>query len=145
MVAYASVASSKLKVELDSHADTCGVGDICLVIHNLNRPVNVYSYDPKDDYRSAKTVNATVGYQDPQSGQKFILMINQAICIDGLVNHLLLPMQCCLNGVQINEVPKFLAKTQSETTHAIELVNPFDAAHPLIILLKLSHITHYFW
>ena len=139
MVAHASVATSKPKV-----ADMCVVGDKCSVIHNHNRPVNVYSYDPKDGHRSAKTVDATVGYQDPQSGQKFILMINQAICIDGLVNHLLCPMQCHLNGVHINDVPKFLAETPSETTHAIELVNPFDATHSLIILLQLSSVTSYF-
>ena len=89
MVAHASVASSKPKIELDSHADTCVVGDNCLVIHNYNRLVNVYSYDPKDGHRSAKTVDATVGYQDPQSRKKFILMISQAIWIDGLDNHLL--------------------------------------------------------
>ena len=62
-------------------------------------------------------------------------MINQAICIDGLVNHRLCPMHCHLNGVQINEALKFLAETPSETTHAIELVQPFDAAHLLIIPL----------
>ena len=71
-------------------------------------------------------------------------MINQAICIDELVNHMLCPMQCCLNGVQINEVPKFLAETPSWRTHAIESVDPFDAAHPLIIPLKLSSVTSYF-
>ena len=91
MVAHTSVASSKPKVELDSHADMCVIGDNCLVIHDLNRPVNVYSYDPKNGHRSAKTVDATVGYQYPQSGQKFILMINQAICIDALVNHMFAP------------------------------------------------------
>ena len=53
-------------------------------------------------------------------------------------------MQCCLNGVQINEVPKFLTETPSETTHAIQLVNPFDATYPLIIPLKLSGATSYF-
>ena len=100
MVTHASVASSKPKIELDSHANTCLVGDNCLVIHDYNRPVNVYSYDPKDCHRSAKTVDATVGYQDPQIGQKFILVINQAICIDGLLNHLLCPMHCCLNQVK---------------------------------------------
>ena len=42
-------------------------------------------------------------------------------------------MQCHLNGVQINEVPKFLAESPSKTTHAIELVDPFNASHPLII------------
>ena len=53
-------------------------------------------------------------------------------------------MQCHLNGVQISEVSKFLAKNASETTHATELINPFDAIHPLIILLQLSGVTSYF-
>ena len=35
MVAHASVASRKPKVELDSHADTCVVGDSYLVIHAI--------------------------------------------------------------------------------------------------------------
>ena len=35
MVAHASVASSKPKVELDSHVDTGVVGDNCLVIHDI--------------------------------------------------------------------------------------------------------------
>ena len=145
MVACASVASSKPKAELDSHADTCVVGDNCLIIHDYNKPVNVYSYDPKDGHRSAKTVDATVGYQDPQSGQKFILMINQAIYIDGLVNHLLCPMLCHLNGVQISKVPKFIVENQSKTTHAIELVDPSDATHPLIILFQLIGVASYFY
>ena len=67
MVAHASVASSKPKVELDSLADICVVGDNHLVIYDHDRPVNVYSYNPKDGHRSANTVDATVGYQDPQS------------------------------------------------------------------------------
>ena len=84
---HASVASSKPKVELDSHVNTCVVGENCLAVHDQNRPVDVYSYDPKDGNRCSKTVDAAVGYQDPQSGQNFILMINQAICINGLDNH----------------------------------------------------------
>ena len=63
-MAHASIASSKTKVELDSHAGTSAVGDNCLVVHNHNRPVNVYSYDPKDGNRYAKTVDDAVGYQD---------------------------------------------------------------------------------
>ena len=47
MVAHASVASYKPKVELDSHADTCVIDDNYLVIHDHNRPVHVYSYDRK--------------------------------------------------------------------------------------------------
>ena len=135
MVAHASVASITPKVELDSLADMCVVGDNCFTIHDHNRPLNVYRYDPKDGHRSAKTVDARVGYQDLQNGQKFILMINQAICIDGLVNHLLCPIQCHMNGMCTSEVLKFLTETPSETTHALVLFNPFDATHLLIIPL----------
>ena len=141
---HTSVANSKPEVELDSHADMCVVGNNCLVIYDYNRLVNVYSYNPKDDHRRDKTVDATVDYQDPQSSQKFILMINQAISNDGLDNHILYPMQCHQNGVQISEVLKFLAENLSETIHAIELVHPFDAAYPLIISLWSSGVTSYF-
>ena len=71
-------------------------------------------------------------------------MINYAICIDGLGNHLLCPMQCHLNGVQFIEFPKVLAENHSKTTNAIELVNPFSAAHPLIIPLQSSGVASYF-
>ena len=61
MMAYVSVACSKPKVELDSYADTCVIDDN-LVIHDHNRPVHVYSYDPKDGHRYAKTIDTTIGY-----------------------------------------------------------------------------------
>ena len=51
------------KVELDSHADTCVVGDNFLVIHDHNKAVNVYSYDPKDGHRRAMTFDTTVMHQ----------------------------------------------------------------------------------
>ena len=47
MMADASVASSIPQIESDSHADMCVVGDNCLVIHDHNKPVNVYSYIQK--------------------------------------------------------------------------------------------------
>ena len=53
-------------------------------------------------------------------------------------------MQWHLNGVQISEVPKFLAENLSETTHALQLTDPFDTAHLLIIPLQLSGMTSYF-
>ena len=144
LVAHALVASSNPRVELDSHSDMCVFANNCLVIHDHNKPVNVYSCDPKDCNKSVKMVNATVVYQEPKSGQKFILVINEAINIDGLVNHVLCPMQLWLNGVYINEVPKFLAESPSETTHAREFSDPFHAAHPLVILLRLSCVSSYF-
>ena len=70
MVAHASVASSKSKVELELHTDTCLVGNNCLVLHDNN---NNYSYDSSNVYRNVQTVDAAVGYQDQQSGKKVYL------------------------------------------------------------------------
>ena len=38
------------------------VGDNCLVIHNCNESVDVYSYASKDNHISAKAVDVTAGY-----------------------------------------------------------------------------------
>ena len=53
-------------------------------------------------------------------------------------------MQQFVNVVHISEVPKFLPESPSETTHATELVDPFNAAHMLIILFQSSGVTRYF-
>ena len=108
---------------------TCVIGDNCLVIHNHNRPLIIYSYDPKDSHRCAKTGNSTVGYWHSQSGQKYILIIHQAIQINGLKNHWI------CHGVHISEVPKFLADSPNATIYVIHLLDPFHATYPLIILL----------
>ena len=71
-------------------------------------------------------------------------MINQAICIDGLDNHLLYSKRCCLNGMHISEIPKFLAESPRRTSHVIELMDLFDAAQLLTIPLQLSGVTSYF-
>ena len=37
----------------------------------------------------------------------------------------------------INEVPTFMAPIPSETTHGIQIENPFNVMHPIIILYSL--------
>ena len=71
-------------------------------------------------------------------------MINQAICIDGLVNHLSCPKQCRPNGVQNREVSWFFFVIPSETNHFIEFLVPFVAAHLFIIPFQLSGVTGYY-
>ena len=53
-------------------------------------------------------------------------------------------MQCCMNGVLINDVPTYLAPFSSEIMHAMQIVNCFNATHPTIIPSKLKGITSYF-
>ena len=128
MVVHASFASSKPKVEVDTHADMCVVGDNCLVVHDHNRPVNVYSYDPKDGHRSAKTVDAAVRYQDPPSGQ--IFMISYLYWWprepSSMPHAVLSEWNAYQWNLQVSGwVPVWLL--------IIELVNPFNAAQPINI------------
>ena len=53
-------------------------------------------------------------------------------------------MQCHLNGVHISEVSKFLVDSPSKTTHAFQMIDPFNAAHSLVIPMQLSSVTSYF-
>ena len=107
--AYTSLAVVETKIKLDSHADTCVVGDYCLIVHDNNRPMNVYGYDPKAGSKYTHVVDATVAYTESETGHVVILLPNQVTEIKGLDHHLLCPMQCHVNGVLINKVPKFLA------------------------------------
>ena len=53
-------------------------------------------------------------------------------------------MPCCIKGVVINEVPKFLAPVPTETTQAIQILNPFNATHSIFIPFWITRVTSYF-
>ena len=122
----ANLLSSKLNphgmttLELDSHADTCVLGQDCLIILDYDQPVQeVVGYDPALGTKTYKTVSGIVAYDDPTTGEVFHLVINQAIHIPHLDHHLLCPMQCRVNDVTINETPKFLDIDTTNKSHAI--------------------------
>ena len=72
-------------------------------------------------------------YTEPDTGQVVLLLSKQVIEIKGLGHHLFCPMQWCVNVILIDEVPKFFAPIPSDTTHALQLENHFDATHPIMI------------
>ena len=55
-----------------------------------------------------------------------MLIINQAIEIPTMENNLLCPMQMRVNGVSVNDTPKFLVDSPDETTHAIQVEDDGD-------------------
>jgi hypothetical protein len=74
-----------------------------------------------------------------------MLTINKALHIPELEHILLCPMQCRVNGVVIDECPKFMASNPTDSTHSITIQNDNrDLAHPLIIPLQLEGVVSYF-
>ena len=108
-------------LELDSHADTCCVGKDALIIYDYDRPVTVSGYDPELGSRDFKTVSAVLEYTHPMTGHKYHLVIHQAILIPNLDHHLLRPMQCRMNAIVINNVPRSVMKTPSQPKTATAL------------------------
>ena len=96
------------RTDLDSHADTCVIGQNELIVQNLNRPVNVVGYDPSKGIMTLnyQTVSAAVEYDCPMKGKLFILEVNQAILIDHFHNNIMFTMQMRMYGVKVNEIPK---------------------------------------
>ncbi len=128
-------------IELDSHANTCVLGHGALIILDYNRPVSVVGYDESLGRKTYQTMSGVVAYDDPQTRMTLHLIINQAIHIPHLDHHLLCPMQCPVNDVIINNLPKFLAADPTDQTHALTLTNPDNPLQPVILPLTLRGVT----
>ncbi len=127
-------------LELDSHADTCVLGCDALIILDYNRPVSIVGYDESLGSKTYQTVSGVLAYDDPQTGRMLHLIINQAIHIPHLDHHLLCPMQCRVNDVSVNDLPKFLAADPTDQTHALTLTNPNNRLQPVILPLTLRGV-----
>jgi hypothetical protein len=128
-------------LELDSHANTCVLGRDALIILDYNRPVSVVGYDESLGSKTYQTVSGVVAYDYPQTGRMLHLIINQAIHIPHLDHHLLFPMQCRVNDVTVNDLPKFLATDPTDQTHALTLTDPNNPLQLVILQLILRGVT----
>ena len=134
----------RTEIHFNSHADTCSIDNHFVVVHDHNRPMNVFVYNSKRGSKSVCIVDVAIAYAELETGQVVIVLINDAIEIKGLNHHLLILTQHHETIVLINEVSKFLEPIFSETMHTIQLVNSFDITYPIIIYLELNEVTSYF-
>ena len=128
--------------ETDSHADTCCIGESALIIRDYNRPVTVLGYDPALGAKQYNTVSAVLDFRHPVTGQRYHLVVHQAFNIPHLDHHLLCPMQCRVNDVEVDECPKHLSKNPTVKTHEI-VASADDGSGEVILPLALKHVTLY--
>ncbi len=103
-------------LELDSHADMTVLGAGTLIMQSCNRPVEVVRYDPQQGSQSFEMVSGVLALDHLQDGQVYHLVFHQAIHMPQLDHHLLCPMQCCINDMTVNDVPKFLTPFPTDNT-----------------------------
>ncbi len=107
--------------EMDSHADTACLGRNFWVISHTDRVCEVSPYHP--DYppmSDVPIVQAATAYDDPESGETFVLVVNQGLYLgEALQNSLLNPNQLRAHGVVVDDIPKHLAPDPNKATHSI--------------------------
>lgn len=125
------------RAELDSHADTCCVGRHALIVSRAYKSVTVTPFLASlGTVEKVPIVTAALAYDDP-SGITYILILNQTLYFKEMEHALLCPMQMRLNGVIVNERPKFLTKNPTANDHAI-------ICELLTIPLDLAGVSSYF-
>ncbi len=68
------------KAELDSHADTCGVHDMALVLEYTNQVAEVLGFaNSMEPLQDIPIVKAALAYNHPVTGEVFVSIINQAL------------------------------------------------------------------
>lgn len=104
--------------ELDSHADTCCVGDNALVLFYHNRTVSVALF--LDSFGTADKIpiiTAAIAYYDPITAQTYVIILHQALYFgDKLDHNLINPFQCRLNEVSINKCARSLMHRPDDGT-----------------------------
>jgi len=128
------------RTELDSHADTCCVGNsthIFNIYHNKSVDVTPF-ISTLGQIKNTQIVDAAVIYDAPD-GQSYMILIHQALYFPELQNNLICLNQCRMNDIEIDDCPRFLSKNPTEKTHSIYF--PED---DLRISLSLQGVTSYF-
>ena len=143
-IASLSVTADLTRTELDSHADTCVVGDTtALITHDFNCPIRVHGYDSKVSEKDhCKSVTAVIAYNHPSTGDAYMVWVHQAILIPTIKHNLLYPNQLRLNDVSMNDEPKSMVPTPTDHHNAIS-INLEENAE-LLIPLSLEGVVLYF-
>ena len=126
-----------------SHVNTCVLGREFHKLYHWNHPVNVSGCNPENGERLCQKIAVTVAYDNPQSGKFCIFIFHHFIRVNHLNHHMLCTMQCLINGIEVNETPKFLLRQPTDKSRAIVVYDP-DRETPMVVPLSINGITSYF-
>jgi hypothetical protein len=126
--------------ELDSHADTCCAGATAQVVEYTGWSCDVLPFSNEyDALKDIPIVTAATAYDDPETGDTYILVMHEALYFgDRMATTLLCPNQMRANGIVVDDVPIHLSPDRS-STHSIFV--PDQGVHlPLHLCGCLSYL-----
>ena len=128
------------RLGIDSHADMTCVGAHAKILEIYEGQLcNVQPFnDSYESMKNIRTVNAAFAY-DSDDGKTYILEVNQCLDFSHTMEHsLLCPNQARVNGVVIEDCPKFLDK-HNKSSHSIwfpdnNVILPLELKFPISFL-----------
>ena len=107
-------------LELDSHADSPVVGKHSLILRRTGKQVKVSGFtDQLGAPIKVDVVDAVVAYDCEYTGKTFMLVLRNALHFPSMDISLIPPFIMRLAGIEVNECPKFLAKSPSIEHHSM--------------------------
>jgi hypothetical protein len=111
-----------------------------LIVSTTGKTVSVQGFsDEIGQAISVPVVDAVLVYDCPVSGESYILLLRNALSIPLMTNHLIPPFMMRLAGIEVDECPKFLAKSPTVNNHSIYLSNE-DIRIPLMLEGTISYV-----
>ena len=127
-----------MRVELDSHADTCAFGHCCLVLKETGKTISVEGFNKKmGSIPDVKICTVAVAYDCPTTGKTYLLLFHEALYIPALTVHLLNPTQMRMQGIEVNDVP-LMSLPEEERTQLKHSIVSHDP--PLHIPMDLEGV-----
>jgi hypothetical protein len=122
--------------ELDMHADTCGVNHVARILEYHSQVAKVSSFsDTMEPLKDVPIAKAAIAYDNPNTGESIVLIINQALYFGKDLSHILLnPNQMRANEVIVEDIPTHLSATSS---HSI-IIKEEDTTIPLNLMSVIS-------
>ena len=94
---------------MDSHADSPVVGKNAYIISTQDRKITVNGFTNSLGSKTVPVVDAAVAYDCEFTGKVYILIIKNALYFEEMTVNLIAPFILRLAGLQVNEIPKFMA------------------------------------
>ena len=106
--------------ELDSHANMVVVGHQAHVFSHNNQFVNVQAFaDEVKGLRDIPVDHAVIGYDCPYSGETYILVVKNALCVPSMSHNLVPPFILREAGLEVNDKPKIHCEDPSVEDHSL--------------------------
>ena len=106
--------------ELDSHANMVVVGKQAFVFSHSGQYANVQAFaDEVKGLQKVPIVDAVIAYDCPSSGETYLLVVRNALCVPTMEINLIPPFILREAGLILNDVPKIHCDEPSVEDHSL--------------------------